>query len=318
MQHPPADLPDATVAELVAGAWALDVAAVAHLTVGYGSHHWRLTGADGEPWFVTADEPGSAEGLATLEGALTVAAVARAAGIRGAHASVASTTGALAVPLGERWAVSVQPWLDGSAGGFGDRLDDPDAVVLVDLLVAVHGVPPGRTRAAVEDGSVPGRDALEDVLRAAGDGRTPPGAGPFGPLVHDAVRRRGPALRRALDLLDASPPVADVLVTTHGEPHPGNVVRTTDGPVLVDWETARVAEPERDLWLVAGRTDVDVAALYTERSGRPVDAGRLAARARRWALADVADVVPTLLAAPEETPDTAWQVESLLGTLDEL
>ena len=223
------------------------------------------------------------------------------------------------MPLGERWAVSVQPWLDGTAGRFGDRLDDPDAVALVDLLVGAardparsHAARPSRT------GRCPAARALEDVLRAVRDGRAPLGSGPFGPLVLDALRRRGPAVRRALDLLDASPPVADVLVTTHGEPHPGNVVRTTDGPVLVDWETARLAEPERDLWLVAGRTDLDVAALYTERSGRPVDAGRLAARARRWALADVADFVPTLLAAPEETPDTAWQVEALLGTLDEL
>ena len=36
-----------------------------------------------------------------------------------------------------------------------------------------------------------------------------------------------------------------------------------------------------------------------------------------WGL-DVADVVPTLLAAHVETPDTAWQVEALLDTLDEL
>ena len=49
-----------------------------------------------------------------------------------------------------------------------------------------------------------------------------------------------------------------------------------------------------------------------------MDAGRLDSRARRWALTDVADLVPTLLAAPAETPDTAWQVEALLGTLDEL
>jgi thiamine kinase-like enzyme len=136
--------------------------------------------------------------------------------------------------------------------------------------------------------------------------------------VLDALRRRGPAVRRALDAADTRPTGLQALVPTHGEPHPGNVVRTAEGPVLVDWETARLAEPERDLWLVADRSDLDVAGLYAEQSGHRVDAGRLAARARRWALTDVADLVPTLLAATEETPDTAWQVEALLGTLEEL
>ena len=321
MQHPPLDLPAPCVAALVGAAWGLAVAEITHLPVGFGSHHWRVTGADGVPWFVTADEPGDREGLAALEGALSVAVAARATGLRGAHAPVPSTAGALVAPLGKRYAVSVQPWLDGPAGRFGDRLDDADAVALVGVLSALHGIPAGRTGAVPEDSSVPGRAALEVVLDAVRDGRAPHDTGPLGPFVLDALRRRGPAVRRALDAADttghhAHGPAA--LVPTHGEPHPGNVVRTPEGPVLVDWETARLAEPERDLWLVAGRSDLDVAGLYAEQSGHPVDAGRLAARARRWALTDVADFVPTLLAAPEETPDTAWQVDALLGTLEEL
>jgi aminoglycoside phosphotransferase (APT) family kinase protein len=35
---------------------------------------------------------------------------------------------------------------------------------------------------------------------------------------------------------------------THGEPHPGNVIGTDDGWLLVDWDTAAIAQPERDLW----------------------------------------------------------------------
>lgn len=319
MQHPPPDLPAASVAALVRSAWGVDVADITHLPVGFGSHHWRVTGADGVQWFATAEEPGDVDGLRALEGALSVAVAASAAGLRGAQAPVPSTSGALVVPLGGRYAVSVQPWLDGPAGRFGDRLEDGDAVALVGLLAALHDIPAGRTGAVAEDPSVPGRAALEEVMDAVRAGRTPPATGPLGPVVLDALRLRGPAVRRALDAMDATTPAGPAaLVPTHGEPHPGNVVRTPEGQVLVDWETARLAEPERDLWHVAGRCDLDVAALYTERSGRPVDAGRLAARARRWALCDVADFVPTLLAAPEETPDTAWQVEALLGTLEEL
>ena len=37
-------------------------------------------------------------------------------------------------------------------------------------------------------------------------------------------------------------------VLTHGEPHPGNTMLTADGWVLIDWDTALAAPPERDLW----------------------------------------------------------------------
>ena len=40
------------------------------------------------------------------------------------------------------------------------------------------------------------------------------------------------------------------VVLTHGEPHPGNTMRTEDGWRLIDWDTARIAPPERDLWSI--------------------------------------------------------------------
>ena len=42
---------------------------------------------------------------------------------------------------------------------------------------------------------------------------------------------------------------------THGEPHAGNVMRTDEGRLLVDWDTVALAPPERDLWMlvVGGR-----------------------------------------------------------------
>jgi spectinomycin phosphotransferase len=163
---------------------------------------------------------------------------------------------------------------------------------------------------AVRAGRVP-----EVVPLGAGAGGAP--LGPLAPVVLDGVRLRLRAVEAAVAALDDVRPGGG-LVPTHGEPHPGNVVRTQGGPVLVDWETARLAEPERDLWLVAARTDLDVVAQYTERSGRRVDVARLRTRALRWSVADVAGFVAALLAAPEETPDTAWQLQALLGTLDEL
>ena len=56
------------------------------------------------------------------------------------------------------------------------------------------------------------------------------------------------------------------MVITHGEPHAANVVIDTTGPVLVDWESALVAPPERDLW-VLDPGDGSVLAAYTEATG---------------------------------------------------
>ncbi|WP_240918071.1 phosphotransferase [Phycicoccus sp. HDW14] len=122
-----------------------------------------------------------------------------------------------------------------------------------------------------------------------------------------------------MDALDASGSGdAGRLVVTHGEPHPGNAVRTATGLVLVDWDTARRAEPERDLWLVAARADLDVVARYEDLTAGAVERSRLRARERRWGLADVASFVPDLLAAEHAGADTAWQLEALARTIDTL
>jgi spectinomycin phosphotransferase len=41
------------------------------------------------------------------------------------------------------------------------------------------------------------------------------------------------------------------VVVTHGEPHPGNILRAAGGLYLIDWDTVGLALPERDLWMVA-------------------------------------------------------------------
>jgi aminoglycoside phosphotransferase (APT) family kinase protein len=57
------------------------------------------------------------------------------------------------------------------------------------------------------------------------------------------------ALRRAVALPDGT-------AVCHGDMHPGNVIRAMDGPVVIDWMTARAGPPEADvartLFLLAG------------------------------------------------------------------
>lgn len=314
MQTPPDDLtPDRLLAAVRRG-WLPGAVTADYLPVGFGSHHWRVEDRSGTPWFASADEVDDDDGLDLLDAAFGVAAAARAAGVVGAHGPLPSHEGPTVLRAG-RWAVSVQPWVDGRAGSFSDRWDSTDAEALVRLLAGLHDVD---HPAPAEEHDLPGRADLERSLAEVSAGRTPPG-GALREAVADLLAPRLGAVRRGLDALDA-PGSGDAgrLVVTHGEPHPGNVVRTTTGLVLVDWDTARRAEPERDLWLVAARTDLDVAARYEELTGRVVDRSRLRARERRWALADVASFVPDLLAAQRAGADTAWQLEALARTLDTL
>jgi hypothetical protein len=311
VQSPPSDLTPEALLVLVRGGWVADAVSAEYLPVGFGSHHWRVEDAAGRPWFASADLVDGRDGAERLAAAFGVAAAARAAGVRGAHGPVPASDGSLVVPSGP-WAVSVQPWVEGRAGSFSDRWSDADAEALVLLLAGLHGV---EHPAPPEEAGLPGRDVLERALADVAAGRTPQG-GALAQPVGDLLAPHLGAVRHALAALDASGTGdPERSVVTHGEPHPGNVVRGDSGLVLVDWDTARRAEPERDLWLVAARTDLDVAGRYEELTGRRVDPARMRERERRWALADVASFVPDLLAAERADADTAWQLEALAGTL---
>lgn len=47
-------------------------------------------------------------------------------------------------------------------------------------------------------------------------------------------------------------------MTTHGEPHPRNQLRTADGVHLVDWESLKLAPRERDLGPLIGSGYADL------------------------------------------------------------
>jgi spectinomycin phosphotransferase len=74
MRTPPQDLTEAEVGVAVAAHWDVVAETIEYAPVGFGSHHWVLTGATGRRWFVTADAVAdSAERLAELTAALTTA-----------------------------------------------------------------------------------------------------------------------------------------------------------------------------------------------------------------------------------------------------
>jgi spectinomycin phosphotransferase/16S rRNA (guanine(1405)-N(7))-methyltransferase len=105
------------------------------------------------------------------------------------------------------------------------------------------------------------------------------------------------------------------MVLTHGEPHPGNTMTTGDGLVLVDWDTALVAPPERDLWTIAG-DDTTVLAAYTAATGRTVVDDALECYRRSWDLTEIALYVALLRAAHDDTADVRESWHNLQMTLE--
>lgn len=158
--------------------------------------------------------------------------------------------GAPVVRLDERYAVALFPFVEGEAGEWGAYETDADRLAVVALLAAVHRVPASARALGLE---LSGREHLEAALR---DLDVPWTCGPLAERTREAMRAAAPALVDLLELADRLRAEAEAQsirsVVTHGEPHSGNIVRTSDGSVLVDWDTVALAPPERDLWMLTG------------------------------------------------------------------
>jgi spectinomycin phosphotransferase len=173
-------------------------------------------------------------------------------------------------------------------------------------------------------------DDLELALRELGRPWT---GGPFAEPARELLAGATGPVRRGLDALDrwarttAGP---QDLVITHGEPHPGNIIRVAAdgedgaggcaGPasgaiMLIDWDTVGLAPPERDLWMIATETG-DELQRYTELTGRPVDTAAIELYRLRWALDDLSCFIRDLRTPHRRTPGTehAWQALQLTIT----
>jgi hypothetical protein len=253
----PDDLDEDALRGALARGWGLGVASMEYLAVGWGSHHWDVRDEAGGRWFVTADELENKrvsdaetvdDGFARLRASLLSAVALREAGCSFVVAPVPGDGGEPAVGFGGRFAVAVYPFVDGERSGWGEWTPDARAGTF-GMVAAVHMAPAWVRRSALaDDFRVPFRELTE----AACDGWSPPETGPYTSAVARLLREYAAPLRRWLDRYDGLAALArersgrDVL--THGEPHPGNIMRTRDGWRLIDWDTVAVAPPERDLW----------------------------------------------------------------------
>jgi aminoglycoside phosphotransferase (APT) family kinase protein len=239
MFSPPADPSEPMLRAVLEDGWSLRAATCEYRPIGFGSHHWEITGTTGGRWFVTVDDLRTHHGLDVIDrlrAALSAATALEAAGREFVVAPRPARDGEPVARLGDAFAVAVYPFVAGQ-----EFAEDDYRRAILDLIVAVHAAPaPIRDLARRDDYAIRFREAL-----TAGTENL----GPYARPAADLLTAHAPALRRALARYDDLIPAdGEGLVLTHGEPHPGNVLRTGDRWLLVDWDTALAAPPERDLW----------------------------------------------------------------------
>jgi spectinomycin phosphotransferase len=308
----------------LAEGWRIEVAALRYAPVGGGSYHWVVRDAPGRRWFVTADDlddkawlghtrPAVMAGLVSaMETAL---ALRRDAGLEFVVAPVPGCGEALVRPVGPRYAMAVFPFLDGTAGRWGEPLPAVERAVLTDMLAALHGsAPPAPARVAAT--GLARRAELDAALRDLG---RPWRTGPFGEPARTLLAGASGHIRDALEIFDrlADPARASEFVITHGEPHPGNVIRVGPRLMLIDWDTVGLGPPERDLWMVAGKTGQELCQ-YAELTGRAADPGLLAFYRLRWAVDDISAFVHQFRSAHGRSADAEHDWQALQETVAQL
>jgi spectinomycin phosphotransferase/16S rRNA (guanine(1405)-N(7))-methyltransferase len=271
----PGDLDEGALAGALEQGWGIGVAAMTYRPVGWGSHHWEVTGAEGTRWFVTVDElehkrlaesESADDGFARLTASLRSAVELKNAGLDFVVAPLPAGADRPAARLGERFAVALYPFVEGTSFGWGDWAPEQRAR-MAEMAAAVHLAPPrARRHALADEFAVPFRDQMEAgcVRRGVTDGG--PYALPLARLLAEHAAPIRQELRRYDDLVAVARSLPARNVLTHGEPHPGNTMLTADGWRLIDWDTALIAPPERDLWTL-DLSDGSVLGAYTAVTG---------------------------------------------------
>jgi hypothetical protein len=291
----PSDFTEPELRSALADQWAVAVASMAYLPVGWGSHHWEVTDGGGGRWFVTADDLTvkrhvEDEPLDTAFGRLNGSlSSARDLYDRGHPFVVAPTTTRTGEPVaraGARYSVALYPFRVGQSFSWGDFPTGEHRQAILDLLVTVHKEG-SRILAPTDDFVVPHRDDLEAALY--GNEATPCGplATAAATLLAGHATRVSQLLHRYDALVLAARAAPARMVLTHGEPHPGNTMLSPDGWLLIDWDTALVAPPERDLWIFDA-ADSTAIHRYAEATGVTLRPDMFELYRTRWTLADIA------------------------------
>jgi hypothetical protein len=238
---PPTGLSDGDLVEVIERAWGVPVDSLEYRPVGFGSHHWVAQDNQGLRHFVTVDELGpesrsgdevSVLGL-HLRRALAAATDLRAFGCSFVVAPITTEVGDPFVQFG-RHAVALYPFVEGQGLPLAESFGEGDRDQVLEVVAALHSVPVASIRPPATDGfAVPWLERLDRSMhREAGS------SGPHAAVASRLLIDKEPEIRGLISryrtlvgqyLRDPGP-----VVITHGEIHPGNVMVTPEGWVIVD------------------------------------------------------------------------------------
>jgi len=294
---PPLGFDELRLADTLARSWDLDVGQLRYIPKGFGSYHW-FTETPAHRYFLTVDDldikpwlggsPDSTfEGLgAAYDSAL---ALNRHANLNFVVAPIPQVGGDTTLRLSDRYALTVFPFMDGEPGAWGDPISRTDREQLLRRLAELHRSTLEAASRAPRHGLVlPGRAVLESALDDLDSTWT---GGPFSEPARRQLANHAAAVHGWMVAFDHLAGLVEKAgaeqVITHGELHPGNLIHTDDGVLLVDWDTAGLAPPERDLWMFDDGSP-NALAPYSEASGRMVDDTAISLFRLAWTLSDIA------------------------------
>jgi len=314
----PADLPEALLSDALSDGWGFRPASLSYQAVGFGSHHWLAVDPGGLKLFVTVDDLSEklrddADTTSAVFGRLDQAfesalSLRRDAGLDFVVAPLPATDGRVLRRLTGRYSLVVHPYLpDCHSGPGGEFETSAGRHAVVAMLVRLHSAK--ATRPPADNFEIPGRAALLAAMHSTGE---PWQAGPYGTRSRDLLARHAADLGALLAAFDELAgrvrTTGGRMVITHGEPNAANVLKTPAGFVFVDWESALLAPPERDLWALA-ESDPGLLDAYSAATGTAIDTDALALHRMWYDLAEISGYLSWFRSGHDDTADAAegWQ-----------
>lgn len=310
----PTDLDEGQLRAELAASWNFAAETLSYWPVGFGSHHWLAADGAGRQLFLTVHDlpqmlhsrlDSAQAAFGRLETAFGCAlSLRREADLEFVIAPVPAVGGEVVRRLSDRYSLAVFPYLTDCEPGQVGPFPPADRPEIVRLLTDLHRATP-KIAPQQCDFELQNADALHTAIESTGQPWLTGRYGERARVLLDQHTAGVIALMTAyVDLAAGARSRPERFVVTHGEPNARNVLRTPVGFVIVDWDFARLAPPERDLWELA-ETDPSVLAAYTDATGTAIDYGALALFRMWYDLSEIAGYIELFRADHHDTDDAA-------------